>query len=57
MRDRKVKEHMIKRDKEQRLARAKQLGKNAPLAKYYREQINKQTLEINAMGLASSAAS
>ena len=52
MRDKKVKENLIKRDKEQRLAKAKQLGKNAPLAKYYREQINKQTLEINAVGLS-----
>ena len=40
MRDKKVKENMIKREKEKRLAKAKQLGGNAPLAKYYREQIN-----------------
>ena len=52
MRDKKVKENLMKRDKEQRLAKAKQLGKNAPLAKYYREQLNKQTLEINAVGLS-----
>ena len=51
LRDKKVKESIMKQDKEKRLARAKQLGKNAPLQKYYREQINNQAMEINATGL------
>ena len=37
MRDKKVKDHMMKREKERTLAKAKKLGKEAPLAKYYRE--------------------
>ena len=42
---------MMKREKERKMAKAKQLGANAPLAKYYREQINRQALEINAVGM------
>ena len=41
----------MKREKEQKLAKAKQMGKNAPLAKYYREQINNQALQINSSSL------
>ena len=37
MRDKKTKESIVKREKQQKLAKAKQLGNNAPLAKYYRE--------------------
>ena len=42
----------MKREKERKLAKAKQMGKNAPLAKYYREQINNnQAIQINSTGL------
>ena len=51
MRDKKVKETLRQKDKERKLAKAKQLGKDAPLAKYYREQISQNTMEINATGL------
>lgn len=37
LRDKKVKEAIVKRQKEQGLAKAKKLGNNAPLAKYYKE--------------------
>eukprot|EP00350_Pseudokeronopsis_sp_OXSARD2_P009677 CAMPEP_0170567648 /NCGR_PEP_ID=MMETSP0211-20121228/80613_1 /TAXON_ID=311385 /ORGANISM="Pseudokeronopsis sp., Strain OXSARD2" /LENGTH=103 /DNA_ID=CAMNT_0010889163 /DNA_START=1733 /DNA_END=2044 /DNA_ORIENTATION=+ len=42
IRDKKVKDHMRKREKEQKLIKAKQmqLQGNAPLSKYYREQGN-----------------
>ncbi|CDW88025.1 UNKNOWN [Stylonychia lemnae] len=42
LRDKKVKETLRKRDKDMKLNKAKQLQENAPLSKYYREQINKQ---------------
>ena len=37
LRDKKVKDHMIKREKEKKLAKAKQMGTNNPLKNYYRE--------------------
>ena len=37
MRDKKAQESIVKHQKERAMAKAKQLGKNAPLAKYYRE--------------------
>lgn len=37
IRDKKAKEAIRKRQKEQKLQKAKQLGGNAPLSKYYRE--------------------
>jgi len=37
MRDKKVKDSIMAREKERKLAKAKQMGKNAPLQKYYRE--------------------
>ena len=37
MRDKKVKDNIMKREKERKIIKAKQLGKDAPLQKYYRE--------------------
>ena len=53
MRDKKVKESIIKRERQQKLSKAKQLGNNAPLAKYYREQISTQAMDLNATGGAT----
>ena len=54
MRDKKTKESIMKHQKDQKLAKAKQMGKNAPLRQYYREQINNQAMEINATGLQTA---
>lgn len=54
MRDKKVKEAIIKRQKEQGLAKAKKMGQNAPLAKYYREQVDANGLSATGTGLQAA---
>lgn len=54
LRDKKVKEAIVKRQKEQGLAKAKKLGNNAPLAKYYREQIQANDFTLSATGLQAA---
>jgi len=39
MMDKKVKESIRKHEKEKKMAQVKKLGANAPLNKYYREQV------------------
>ncbi len=39
-RDKKVKDNIMRREKERKLDKIKKMGKDAPLQKYYREQIN-----------------
>ena len=50
MLDKKVKDSIRKNEKEKKMIKAKQLGANAPLNKYYREQIRTNTKEINGAG-------
>jgi hypothetical protein len=40
LRDKKVKEALRNKDRERKLQKAKNLSNNAPLSKYYREQLN-----------------
>ena len=51
MLDKKAKDAIQANQKKQAIDKLKKLGKDAPLNKYYREQINKNSIEINATGL------
>ena len=54
MLDKKAKDAIQSNQKKQALDKLKKLGKNAPLNKYYREQVNSgsQGMEVNATGLS-----
>ena len=56
MLDKKAKEAIQSKQKNQALEKLKKLGKDAPLAKYYREQVhpNHGAMEINATGLQTA---
>ena len=57
IRDKKVKESLRKHEREKKMAAAKKLGSNAPLNKYYREQVQSNAMELNATGLQLSTQS
>ena len=54
MLDKKAKDAIQANQKKQALDKLKKLGKDAPLSKYYREQVNTQAIEINATGLSGA---
>ena len=57
MLDKKVKEQLRKNQREKSMGKVKALGANAPLNKYYREQVRANSKDINGLQLTAQGSS